>query len=579
MKKLWKYVMLLLIMGSISRGQNVGIGTATPNASAILELSSANQGFLMTRIGLTGTNDATTIPTPATGLLVYNTAIAGAGATAVTPGFYYWDGTRWQRLLNTQSDDWTIFGNAGTNPTTNFIGTTDARDFVVRTNNVEIMRVTAAGNVGVGTNVPATNVRLHVEGDATFTIGIAGLALNTGVYGSATIANGSGVYGYGANIDAYGVTGVGGTGRTGVLGYIDGGAIWYSANSGGSFTGANTGVYGRATAAGGDGVWGISATTTGFGGIFQGGGARAGVAGYITTPFNFIAGSGGSFTGNGVGAYGKATSATGNGIIGLGNNLTTYNSPTVGSGGAFTGSAVGAYGKASSTSGTGTIGVGNNLASYSTLTAGSGVAGTGTGFGVYGRASGAAGNRAGGYFSSNGGAFAYVGANVLGTVYKIYGSGTVSTTVKYNNKHRTLFAPESPEVLFMDYGLATLSNGKALVQLDPIFASAVKIDNKHPLRVFVQMMELKGCGTVAVTKRTATHFVVEAEKPCNAEFTYMIVANRADEYDENGKLISKYQDLRFPVGPGPLEESEATTYQGKDLKQVKTTDIAIKGDR
>ncbi len=84
-------------------------------------------------------------------LLVYNTATAGTGANAVTPGYYYWNGTEWVRLIDNVTNDWTLLGNAGTDPNVNFIGTTDNQDFVTRTNNTEKMRVTSGGNVGINT--------------------------------------------------------------------------------------------------------------------------------------------------------------------------------------------------------------------------------------------------------------------------------------------------------------------------------------------------------------------------------------------------------------------------------------------
>ncbi len=113
----------------------------------------------MTRVSLNSTSDITTIPSPATGLLVYNTNTA----TDVTPGFYYWDGSRWVRLLNAQSEDWKLVGNAGTNPAVNFLGTTDAQPLVFRTNNTEKMRISTDGNVGIGTAAP--QFRLHLEND------------------------------------------------------------------------------------------------------------------------------------------------------------------------------------------------------------------------------------------------------------------------------------------------------------------------------------------------------------------------------------------------------------------------------
>jgi hypothetical protein len=84
-----------------------GIGTTTPNASAKLEVSSSTQGFLPPRIALTATNDNTTIKnaagtsiTPATGLLIYNTATTGTAPNNVVPGYYYYNGTVWVQISN-----------------------------------------------------------------------------------------------------------------------------------------------------------------------------------------------------------------------------------------------------------------------------------------------------------------------------------------------------------------------------------------------------------------------------------------------------------------------------------------------
>lgn len=56
---------------------------------------------------------------------------------------------------------WLLSGNAGTNPANNFIGTTDSQALVLRTNNIERMRVTPNGNVGIGTAIP--NYKLTIE--------------------------------------------------------------------------------------------------------------------------------------------------------------------------------------------------------------------------------------------------------------------------------------------------------------------------------------------------------------------------------------------------------------------------------
>ncbi|MEQ1733426.1 MAG: tail fiber domain-containing protein [Bacteroidia bacterium] len=68
------------------------------------------------------------------------------------------------------SNDWKLLGNAGTVAGTNFLGTTDAQDIVLKTNSVENLRIlTANGNVGVGTNAPAE--RLEVNGKILLTNG------------------------------------------------------------------------------------------------------------------------------------------------------------------------------------------------------------------------------------------------------------------------------------------------------------------------------------------------------------------------------------------------------------------------
>lgn len=96
-----KFVFLSIILLSTPVISQVGIGTITPSAGAILDITSDDKGVLLPRIELTGTDDTSTItPEATTGLLVYNTVIDGAPAVQVTPGFYYWNGSQWARLYN-----------------------------------------------------------------------------------------------------------------------------------------------------------------------------------------------------------------------------------------------------------------------------------------------------------------------------------------------------------------------------------------------------------------------------------------------------------------------------------------------
>ncbi|MEO6404597.1 MAG: hypothetical protein ABIY51_06390, partial [Ferruginibacter sp.] len=123
----------LLSVSLIATAQNIGIGTLNPNASAMLEITSPNKGLLIPRVALTGTADQLTILSPATSLLVYNTATT-TGPAAVSPGFYYWNGA-WV-LISTSapgnsSNTWLVTGNGGNVDNTNFIGTTDNVPFNV----------------------------------------------------------------------------------------------------------------------------------------------------------------------------------------------------------------------------------------------------------------------------------------------------------------------------------------------------------------------------------------------------------------------------------------------------------------
>ena len=155
-------VMVLLLAFNSSYAQ-VGIGTTTPEAH--LDISSASAGLLIPRGGLTSLTDVTTFTNPQGGgpvesTLVYNDA---SGGVAV-PGFYYWDGSEWVLLSTKPSTDWTILGNTGTNPASNFVGTRDANALAFRTNNAERVRIAADGKVGIGENNP-TNGTLEVKGN------------------------------------------------------------------------------------------------------------------------------------------------------------------------------------------------------------------------------------------------------------------------------------------------------------------------------------------------------------------------------------------------------------------------------
>ena len=95
---------LVVIIGPfLNSTAQTGIGTTTPNASAKLDVSATDRGFLPPRVALTATNAFSPITgtsSAAAGLLIYNTATAGTAPTNVVPGYYYWNGTVWVQISN-----------------------------------------------------------------------------------------------------------------------------------------------------------------------------------------------------------------------------------------------------------------------------------------------------------------------------------------------------------------------------------------------------------------------------------------------------------------------------------------------
>ena len=200
------------------------------------------------------------------------------------------------------------------------------------------------------------------------------------------------------------------------------------------------------------------------------------------------------------GVSGRNSNSNGTAVVGVGNNQTAKTEPT-GSGGAFTGTRFGIISYALYTNPSyGYAGAGNGLNLNTEIAAGfgdnSGGIFKGNQWGVTSIAdiSGSSNdgtNRAafiGNYNrNANNQETIYVGARIANTNVKIAGTGggSVSTTMRTaNDGERILFAPEAPENWFFDIGEAQLVNGKATVNLDPLFVEVLSPET--PFKVFVQ---------------------------------------------------------------------------------------------
>lgn len=97
MKKILIIILFLGKIYSFAQTGNVGIGTAAPDASSVLDITSTDKGLLIPRVsignvstfGLSGSTNTA-------GMIVYNTNASISGGYGV--GFYFWNGSSWQKL-------------------------------------------------------------------------------------------------------------------------------------------------------------------------------------------------------------------------------------------------------------------------------------------------------------------------------------------------------------------------------------------------------------------------------------------------------------------------------------------------
>lgn len=164
MQNIKTILLVFVIFPTIIIAQNVGINEtgAVADPSAGLDIDFDDKGILIPRVALTETTNAGPIAGPVNSLLVYNTATVND----VTPGFYYWFDGEWVNIgAGSGGDEWQLEGNAGTDPSTNFLGTTDAQDLVFRTDNLERARVSNDGNFGIATNNPQGKLHISLDND------------------------------------------------------------------------------------------------------------------------------------------------------------------------------------------------------------------------------------------------------------------------------------------------------------------------------------------------------------------------------------------------------------------------------
>jgi len=166
----------LVIAASHALGQMEGVAINgsgdPPDASAMLDITSASKGILIPRLT---TAQRLAISKPVNSLLVWDETVGA---------YYYYQSKQWIEVasaadivtnttniasnttaldsLTTSVDNkWDLSGSTGTTPGANFIGTTDAQDLVIKTNSQEALRVDSDGNTGIGTSAPTSTLHVY----------------------------------------------------------------------------------------------------------------------------------------------------------------------------------------------------------------------------------------------------------------------------------------------------------------------------------------------------------------------------------------------------------------------------------
>jgi hypothetical protein len=214
------------------------------------------------------------------------------------------------------------------------------------------------------------------------------------------------------------------------------------------------------------------------------------------------------------------------------------------------GTTQGVYGRNTAVTGSGVYGRAANNPGNSSF----GVAGhhfwSGTGVGAWswsGRLfEGRSGDYPGGtlrFYISNAG-------DVYAKSYNIYVPASQFTGAT-NNEYATLYALQSPEAWFEDFGTGTLSDGKASILVDQLFASAVDLNSNY----HIFLTPLGNSNGLYVFNQTPNSFEVREANggQANISFHYRIVAKRKG-YEE-----SRFETVTIEELPQPAR-SEGSSY-------------------
>lgn len=167
MRHFFLFLFSIIPFSALPQAVSINTDSSQPNPNAILDVRSSNKGILIPRLGSFARKALPNVQ----GLLLYD---------STTNSFWYNNGIIWKDL-SIAGSEWLITGNSGTNPTTNFIGTSDNVPLTIRVNNVLSGLINQnTENTSWGYN--SGNVS---SGIANTGVGSSALSLNTGAANTA----------------------------------------------------------------------------------------------------------------------------------------------------------------------------------------------------------------------------------------------------------------------------------------------------------------------------------------------------------------------------------------------------------
>jgi hypothetical protein len=150
------FLVLLVLLPSLSMCAQIGIGTIIPDTSSILDVSSTSKGFLMPRLT---TAERDNILLPATGLMIFNTSLNDVQLSIGNPLVPSWVGIKRPTTIDSV--------NAG-----DFISTTSTSDVLVpgMTISPESGTYIVSFNAQVSSNKPFSSAQAVIDMDRIYQV-------------------------------------------------------------------------------------------------------------------------------------------------------------------------------------------------------------------------------------------------------------------------------------------------------------------------------------------------------------------------------------------------------------------------